>query len=56
MLTYKDYSLRKRYFSMAKTKITSPAAKKQALQDDLEKTKLQCLEIDTMEPLSQIDW
>ena len=31
-------------------------AKKKALEDDAEKTKIQCLEVNIADPLSTIDW
>lgn len=31
-------------------------AKKKMQEDDVEKTKIQCLEINIQEPLSTIDW
>ena len=57
-LIYRDYSLRKRHFTMAKVKAGSKSAlaKKHEMEQDQTKTKLQCLEIDLEVPLSSIDW
>ena len=57
-LIYKDYSLRKRLFTMAKTKASSKSAlaKKQELELDQTKTKIQNLEVDLESPLSSLDW
>ena len=52
----RDYSLRKRYITPAKNEKKSPYQKKKEMQEDLEKTKLQRLEIDIENPLSTIDW
>lgn len=56
-LVYRDYSLRKRHFTMAKKPGSKSAlAKKAELEADQTKTKLQCLEVDLESPLSSIDW
>lgn len=36
--------------------VNSAMAKKKIIEDDTEKTKIQCLEINIVEPLSTIDW
>ena len=55
-LQYKDFSLRKRAFTLAKPKTIAPAIKKKMMEADLEFTKLQSLEIDIESPLSSLDW
>jgi hypothetical protein len=57
-LVYRDYSLRKRHFTMAKSKPGSKSAlaKKHDMEQDQTKSKLQCLEVDLESPLSSIDW
>lgn len=55
-LNYKDFSLRKRAFTLAKPKNVAPAIKKKLLEADNELTKLQSLEIDIESPLSYLDW
>lgn len=51
-----DYCLRKRFYTMAKSKTQTPQQKKKHLQLDAEMTKLHSLEIDLTEPLSSLDW
>ena len=57
-IVYRDYSLRKRLKSEVKTKtlVNSAVAKKKQLEEDAEKTKVQCFEINIAEPLSTLDW
>ena len=57
-IVYRDYSLRKRMKAELKTKniVSSAMAKKKQLEEDSEKTKIQCLDINVAEPLSTIDW
>ena len=56
-IIYRDYSLVKRTPIAASGKIVASAmAKKKQMEDDSEKTKIQCLEINTADPLSTIDW
>lgn len=57
-IVYRDYSLRKRIKSEVKTKtlVNSAVAKKKQLEEDAEKTKVQCLDINNAEPLSTLDW
>lgn len=57
-IVYRDYSLRKRLKSEPKTKtlVSSAVAKKKAMEEDAEKTKVQCLDINLAEPLSTLDW
>ena len=56
--TYRDYSLvkRKEIAQSGKGMVNSAMAKKKIIEDDSEKTKVQCLEINIVEPLSTIDW
>lgn len=56
--TYKDYSLVKRHpiASQGKNVVNSAMAKKKMLEDDVEKTKIQCLEVNIADPLSTLDW
>jgi U3 small nucleolar ribonucleoprotein component len=54
-IVYRDYSLRKR-MKPNKNEKKSAFQKQQALVDESEKTKLQCLDIDIESPLSRIDW
>ena len=56
MIVYKDYSLRKRIVTPAKPARMSAYLKKQMLEDDQEKTSLQCLSIDTETSISSVDW
>ena len=55
---YRDYSLvkRKQTPSGGKNVVSSPLVKKKMNEDDAEKTKIQCLEINIADPLSTIDW
>jgi len=55
-IVYKDYSLRKRNATEPKPPRITAYQKKKMMDDDQEKTKLQCLEIDLETPLSTIDW
>lgn len=55
-IVYKDYSLRKRIPTEPKPARITAYQKKKMMDDDQEKTKLQCLEIDIESPLSTIDW
>ena len=55
-IIYKDYSLRKRMATEPKPPRITAYQKKKMMDDDQEKTKLQCLEIDLETPLSTIDW
>ena len=55
-IVYKDYSLRKRIATEPKPPRITAYQKKKMMDDDQEKTKLQCLEIDLETPLSTIDW
>ncbi len=55
-IVYKDYSLRKRIPTEPKPARITAYQKKKMMDDDQEKTKLQCLEIDLEAPLSTIDW
>ena len=55
--TYRDYSLVKRRAITSSGKLVQSAmAKKKLLEDDAEKTKIQCLEVNIADPLSTIDW
>ena len=55
--TYRDYSLVKRRTITSSGKLAASAmAKKKLLEDDAEKTKIQCLEVNIADPLSTIDW
>lgn len=56
LIVYKDYSLRKRIPTPAKPARMSAYLKKQMLEDDQEKTQLQCLSIDTETTISTCDW
>ena len=56
LIVYKDYSLRKRINTPAKPARMSAFLKKQMLEDDQEKTQLQCLAIDIETSLSTVDW
>lgn len=54
---YRDYSLVKRKATPSgKNIVNSAMAKKKMIEDDAEKTKIQCLEINIGDPLSTIDW
>ena len=55
---YRDYSLikRKQTLSGGKNVGNSPLVKKKMNDDDVEKTKIQCSEINIADPLSTIDW
>ena len=57
-LVLRDYSLRKRLFTMAKPSKGSKTAlaKKQEMELDQTKTKIQSLEIDLESPISSLDW
>ena len=55
-IVYKDYSLRKRIATEPKPPRITAYQKKKMMDDDQEKTKLQCLEVDIETPLSTIDW
>ena len=56
IILYKDYSLRKRMDTPKRAPRLSAFEKKKQLEEDQERTKLQCLEIDLATPLSTIDW
>ncbi len=54
---YGDYSLVKRKeITGGKNIVISAMAKKKMIEDDIERTKIQCLEINIADPLSTIDW
>jgi hypothetical protein len=54
---YRDYSLVKRILTpTGKNNLNSAMAKKKMIDDDAERTKIQCLEINIVDPLSTIDW
>lgn len=55
-IIYKDFSLRRRIETQPKPARLSAFQKKTMQEEDAEKTKLQCLEIDLESPLSTIDW
>lgn len=55
-IIYNDYSLRKRITTEPKPARMSAYQKKQMMEEDQERTKLQCLEVDLESPLSTIDW
>lgn len=54
-MTYRDFSLRKR-IPTAVTKFTSQAVKEKQMKAENTHTKLQCLEVNTENPLSSLDW
>lgn len=56
IILYKDFSLRKRMDSSKRQARLSALEKKKALEEDQERTKLQCLEVDLATPLSTLDW
>jgi hypothetical protein len=55
---YRDYSLVKRKPTPGggKNIVNTAMAKKKMIEDDAEKTKIQCLEVNIADPLSTIDW
>lgn len=55
-IIYNDYSLRKRIVTVQKPARMSALQKKQEMEDDNEKTNLQCLSVNLETPLSSIDW
>ncbi len=56
MISYRDYSLRKRIATKEKPKKPSTYQLEKLRKDDEENSKLKCLEIDLVYPMSKIDW
>mmetsp|Transcript_1986 Transcript_1986/g.3495 ORF Transcript_1986/g.3495 Transcript_1986/m.3495 type:complete len:125 (+) Transcript_1986:910-1284(+) len=56
LIVYKDYSLRKRMPNFTVKARMSALQKKQQIEQDQVKTRLQCLEVDLETPLSTVDW
>jgi len=53
---YSDFSLCKRLETLKSKERLSAFEKKKQMEDDQEKSKLQCLEIPSVNPLSSADW